>query len=74
MNAAKAAIEKIAKAMENEVTKTIQIEQAFHKTMIGAGGSKLREIITKCKGPQDSASQNSLIRLYVTRTSHTLFN
>lgn len=61
--AAKAAILAIAEQVGQETTVTLNIPRNFHRTIIGAGGQGLRELVTKCGGPSDPKQQASLIRL-----------
>lgn len=62
---AKAAIMIIVDQVGQETTVTINIERKFHRTIIGAGGQGLRELVNRCGGPSDPKQQASLIRLYV---------
>ena len=55
----------IADQVHEEVTETIEIENRFHRTLIGQGGQGLRDLIARCGGPADSKAQAGLIRLYV---------
>ena len=61
--AAKAAIQAIAEQVEQEATATVNIEQKFHRSIIGAGGQGLRDLVTRCGGPTDPRAQAGLIRL-----------
>ena len=63
--AAKATILAIAEQVKEEVTAVLYIENKYHRTLIGAGGQGLRDLITSCDGPTDSKQQAGLIRLYV---------
>lgn len=60
---AKAAILEISAQVAEETTDTIAIENRFHRTLIGAGGQGLRDLIAKVGGPTDSKVQAGLIRL-----------
>ncbi|KAL4252818.1 K Homology domain-containing protein [Abortiporus biennis] len=62
INEAKAAILAISEQVTEETTMTINIENKFHRTLIGAGGQGLKEIIKRCDGPSDSKIQAGLIR------------
>lgn len=59
---AKAAILAISDQVAEETTDTVQIESKFHRTIIGAGGQGLRELILRCGGPTDSKAQAGLVR------------
>jgi polyribonucleotide nucleotidyltransferase len=61
--AAKATILTIAEQVKEETTVVLSIENKYHRTIIGAGGHGLRELITSCGGPTDSKQQGGLIRL-----------
>jgi predicted PilT family ATPase len=63
--AAKAAIIAIADSVGEEVIVTINIESRFHRSLIGAGGQGLRELVAKCGGPADTKIQAGLIHLWV---------
>ncbi|PPR02413.1 hypothetical protein CVT26_011381 [Gymnopilus dilepis] len=60
--AAKAAILAIADQVTEETTATIAIESKFHRTIIGAGGQGLKDLVAKCGGPSDPKLQAGLIR------------
>lgn len=60
---AKAAILEIADQVAEETTDMITIENRFHRTLIGAGGQGLRELIAKVGGPTDPKIQAGLVRL-----------
>ncbi|EIN11853.1 hypothetical protein PUNSTDRAFT_99129 [Punctularia strigosozonata HHB-11173 SS5] len=59
---AKAAILSIADQVGEEANDTVTIESKFHRTIIGAGGQGLRELIQKAGGPSDPRQQAGLIR------------
>ncbi|PCH43786.1 SCP160 protein [Wolfiporia cocos MD-104 SS10] len=59
---AKEAILKIADQVGEETTDSLQIESRFHRTIIGAGGQGLKELINRCGGPTDSKAQAGLVR------------
>jgi predicted PilT family ATPase len=61
--AAKAAIMAIADSIGDEVTLTVNIESKYHRTLIGAGGHGLRDLVAKCGGPADTKVQAGLIHL-----------
>ena len=62
---AKAAIVAIADQVAEETTATIDVPSKFHRTIIGAGGQGLKDLIARCGGPTDSKAQAGLIRLCV---------
>ena len=63
--AAKAAILAISEQVTEETTVTLTIENKFHRTIIGAGGQGLKDLIARCGGPSDPKLQAGLIRLSV---------
>jgi polyribonucleotide nucleotidyltransferase len=63
--AAKAAILQISEQVTDETSATVSIESKFHRNIIGAGGQGLKELISRCGGPEDSRLQAGLIKLYV---------
>ncbi|KAJ7072109.1 hypothetical protein C8F01DRAFT_1297135 [Mycena amicta] len=60
--AAKAAILSISDAITEETTATVVVESRFHRTLIGAGGQGLKDIVSRCGGPSDPKLQAGLIR------------
>jgi polyribonucleotide nucleotidyltransferase len=63
INAAKAAILAIAEQVGEETSASLIIESKFHRTIIGAGGQGLKDLIFRCGGPSDSKLQSGLVRL-----------
>lgn len=61
--AAKAAILAISDQVAEETTATVTVESKFHRTIIGAGGQGLKELVARCGGPSDPKLQAGLIRL-----------
>jgi len=61
---AKALIQEIADQISEETTATVQVDSRFHRTIIGPGGSGLKDLIVRCGGPSDTKAQASLVRLY----------
>ena len=61
--AAKAAIMAIANSVGEEVTVSVNIENKFHRSLIGPGGQGLRDLVAKCGGPADTKIQAGLIHL-----------
>lgn len=59
---AREAIEAIAKEVDNEARFTIQIPREYHTTLIGSGGSSIRELIAKAGGPTDSRLSGNTVR------------
>ncbi|KAI0663525.1 hypothetical protein C8Q70DRAFT_363295 [Cubamyces menziesii] len=59
---AKAAILAISEQVQEETTATVEVPSKFHRTLIGAGGQGLKELIARCGGPTDSKAQAGLIR------------
>ncbi|GBE81126.1 hypothetical protein SCP_0308520 [Sparassis crispa] len=59
---AKAAIMEISDQVGEETTVTLEVESRFHRTIIGAGGQGLKELIARCGGPADQKTQAGLIR------------
>jgi hypothetical protein len=60
--AAKTAILAISEQVTEETTATLVIENKFHRTIIGAGGQGLKDLISRCGGPSDTKLQAGLIR------------
>jgi polyribonucleotide nucleotidyltransferase len=65
INAAKSAILAIAEQVGEETTASLDIETKFHRSIIGAGGQGLKDLIIRCGGPSDPKVQAGLVRLYV---------
>lgn len=63
ISAAKAAILAIADQLGEEAMASVTVESKFHRTIIGAGGQGLKELINRCGGPSDPKLQAGLIRL-----------
>ncbi|KAL0577627.1 hypothetical protein V5O48_004352 [Marasmius crinis-equi] len=60
--AAKTAILAIASQVSDEVTVTVTVENKFHRTLIGAGGQGLKDLVSRVGGPTDSRLLAGLIR------------
>ncbi|KAL0068793.1 hypothetical protein AAF712_004122 [Marasmius tenuissimus] len=60
--AAKTAILAIADQVSEEVTVTIAVENKYHRTLIGAGGQGLKDLVKRVDGPTDSRQLAGLIR------------
>jgi hypothetical protein len=63
ITAAKTAIQSIVDQVGEEITEVLTIESKFHRTLIGAGGQGLRNLIAQCGGPADPKAQAGLVRL-----------
>lgn len=63
---AKADILRISDAVTEETSVSVTIENKYHRSLIGAGGQGLKDLIARCGGPSDSKAQAGLVRLYVT--------
>jgi polyribonucleotide nucleotidyltransferase len=61
---AKASILEIAESVPEEKSDSVIIETQFHRTLIGAGGQGLRDIIVRAGGPDDPRLHVGLVRLY----------
>ena len=53
----------IASSVPEETTVDIIIENKFHRSLIGAGGQGLKDLIVRCGGPTDPKLQAGLVRL-----------
>lgn len=62
--AAKAAILAISDQVVDEATVSVAVDNKYHRTIIGAGGQGLKDLIAKCGGPSDPKMHVGLIRLY----------
>ncbi|KAK5661973.1 hypothetical protein OQA88_10084 [Cercophora sp. LCS_1] len=51
--AAKKILDEKKAVFDDTVTKTIEVDRKYHKTLIGAGGSNLRDIVVKAGGSDD---------------------
>ena len=63
IQAAKTAIMDIANQVGEEVTVTLTVENKYHRSIIGAGGQGLKEIVARAGGPSDARAQAGLVRL-----------
>ncbi|KAI9709655.1 MAG: hypothetical protein M1812_007633 [Candelaria pacifica] len=59
---AKTMLEQRAKAFDDTIVKTIQVDKKFHKAIIGGGGSNLRDIVIKAGGPDDRRELARMVR------------
>ena len=60
---AQSLILEIASSVPEETTVDIIIENRFHRSLIGAGGQGLKDLIVRCGGPTDPKLQAGLVRL-----------
>lgn len=58
---AKASILELVEQFGDEVTVNITVEPKYHRTLIGQGGQKIRDLITSCGGPEDAHKQAGLV-------------
>ena len=63
ITAAKTEIMAIADQVGEELIVSVTVENKFHRSIIGAGGQGLRDLVTRCGGPADPRLQAGLIRL-----------
>jgi rRNA processing protein Krr1/Pno1 len=59
--AAKAAVLAVAEQVGDEITLSITIEPKYHRTLIGQGGQKLRDLIVACGGPAEGFKQAGMV-------------
>lgn len=59
---AQAMILEIASTVPEETTVDMTIENRFHRSLIGAGGQGLKDLIVRCGGPTDPKLQAGLVR------------
>ncbi|KAF9075421.1 hypothetical protein BDP27DRAFT_1212369 [Rhodocollybia butyracea] len=62
INAAKAAIVAISDQVAEEITVSVTVENKYHRTLIGAGGQGLKDLVSRCGGDPDPRLLASLIR------------
>ncbi|KAF8973144.1 SCP160 protein [Flammula alnicola] len=60
--AAKAAILVISDQVMEGTTASVAVDSKFHRTIIGAGGQGLKDLVARCGGPSDPKLQAGLIR------------
>lgn len=61
ITAAKAAVLELVKEFGDEINATVTIEPKYHRTLIGQGGQKLRDLITEAGGPAEAFKQSGLV-------------
>ena len=59
--AAKTAVLAVVDQVGDEVTVTLTIDPKYHRTLIGQGGGKLRDLIASCGGPTEGYRQAGLV-------------
>ncbi|KAG0196283.1 hypothetical protein BGX28_010343 [Mortierella sp. GBA30] len=59
---AQKAIQEIVEAQKSQVEELVQIDNKYHKVLIGQGGSTLREIIGRAGGPSEMSAQAGLVK------------
>lgn len=59
---AREAVEKIADEVQNELRLELDIPREFHTTLIGSGGSSIRDLIARCGGPTDARASGNTVR------------
>lgn len=59
---ARLSIEEINKEVEDTVTRTLHVDPAHHRNLIGPGGINLRELVVKAGGPEDPALRARMVR------------
>ncbi|KAG0032781.1 hypothetical protein BGZ81_010066 [Podila clonocystis] len=52
----------IVEAQKSQVEELVEINNKYHKILIGQGGSTLREIIAKAGGPSEMSAQAGLVK------------
>jgi polyribonucleotide nucleotidyltransferase len=61
ITAAKAAVLELVKEFGDEINVTLTIDPKYHRTLIGQGGQKLRDLITEAGGPAEAFKQSGLV-------------
>ncbi|BGP49126.1 hypothetical protein JCM10450v2_005006 [Rhodotorula kratochvilovae] len=59
---AREAVEKIAQEVQDELRVELDIPREYHTTLIGSGGSSIRELIARCGGPTDARASGNTVR------------
>ncbi|GAB7355192.1 hypothetical protein MBLNU459_g5749t1 [Dothideomycetes sp. NU459] len=59
---AKKELQDAAKVFDSTVTRTLDVEKKHHRTIIGAGGSNIRDIVVKAGGPDDRRELARMVR------------
>ncbi|KAL1412774.1 hypothetical protein Q8F55_000522 [Vanrija albida] len=61
ITAAKAAILAVVEELGDEITVNLTIDRKYHRTLIGQGGQKLRDLIAASGGPAEGHKQAGLV-------------
>jgi predicted PilT family ATPase len=59
---AKTVLSRIVKEAEQTVSRTISVEKKYHRSLIGAGGQTLKEIVVGAGGPDDRQAFARMVR------------
>lgn len=59
--AAKASVLAVVEQFGDEVTVNMTVDPKYHRTLIGQGGQKLRDLIASCGGPEEGFKQAGLV-------------
>ncbi|GAA5842863.1 hypothetical protein JCM11251_005830 [Rhodosporidiobolus azoricus] len=59
---AREAVEKIAAEVQDEARIGLDIPKEYHQTLIGPGGSNIRDLIARCGGPNDARASGNTVR------------
>lgn len=62
ITAAKAAVLELVERVAEEVNISITIEPEYHRSIIGQGGRKLRDLIAAAGGPKEAKEQTGLVQ------------
>ncbi|GJN91319.1 hypothetical protein Rhopal_004339-T1 [Rhodotorula paludigena] len=59
---AREAVEKIAQEVQDELRLELDVPREYHTTLIGSGGSSIRDLIARCGGPTDTRASGNTVR------------
>ncbi|KAF2453777.1 hypothetical protein BDY21DRAFT_374569 [Lineolata rhizophorae] len=59
---AKKLLEERAKAFDDTVVRTVEVDKRHHKALIGSGGANIRDIVIAAGGPDDRRSLARMVR------------
>ncbi|KAI9887736.1 MAG: hypothetical protein M1823_000485 [Watsoniomyces obsoletus] len=59
---AKQLLEERAKVFDDTITKTLEVDRKHHRSLIGSGGTNLREMVIKAGGPDDRRELSRMVR------------
>ncbi|GAA5925903.1 hypothetical protein JCM1841_004035 [Sporobolomyces salmonicolor] len=59
---AREAVEAIAKEVQDEARIELEVPKEFHTTLIGSGGSSIRDLIARCGGPSAARASGNMVR------------